>query len=65
MASNRFPGPTYNQLIGKDPQIVKTDMDIVEIGARRSAMPTAGDPQRPGSVHNAPSAPEMTIKHVT
>jgi len=65
MASNRFPGPTYNQLIGKDAQIVKVDMDIAEIGARRSAMPGGHDPQRPGSVHNAPGAPEMTIKHVT
>lgn len=64
MASNKFPGPNYNQLIGNDPQIVKVNLDIVEIGARRSILPSGGDADRPGSVHNAPHAPEMTIKHV-
>jgi hypothetical protein len=64
MASNRFPGPNYNQLITNDPQIIKVNMDIVEIGARRSVMPTGTTPGTPGSVHNAPNAPEMTIKHV-
>lgn len=60
----RFPGPNYNTLIDKDAQIVKVAMDTVEIGARTSAMPRGTNPQTPGSVHNAPNAPEMTIKHV-
>jgi hypothetical protein len=59
-----FPGPKYNSLIEKDPQIVKISPDIVEIGARRSGMPRGSDPQVPGSTANAPSAPEMGIKHV-
>jgi len=59
----KFPGPNYNALINADPQIVKVNMDICEIGARQSAMPTGGDPQKPGSRANAPKAPEMTIKH--
>jgi hypothetical protein len=62
--SNKFPGPNYNQLIGSDPQIVKVNMDIVEIGARKAAMPSGHESNVPGSVHNAPGAPEMTIKHV-
>ena len=53
MADNKFPNvPKYNQLIEKDPQIVKIDMDITEFGARKSAQPT--------NVKNS-----MTIKHVS
>lgn len=59
-----FPGPKYNSLIDKDPQIVKVGMDTVEIGARRSAMPRGTTPEVPGSHGNMPSAPEMTIKHI-
>jgi len=51
----QFPGPTYNKVIEADPQIVKVPMDVAGWGARASAQPK-GDA--------APSAPEMTIKHV-
>jgi len=64
MASNRFPGPAYNQLIGQDPQILKVNMDIVEVGARRSAFPKGGESNKPGKVGQEPNAPELVIKHV-
>lgn len=51
----QFPGPTYNRIIETDPQIVKVPMPTMEWGARSSAQPK-GDA--------APSAPQMTIKHV-
>lgn len=61
----RFPGPNYNTLIEKDPQIVKIALETVEIGARNTAMPHGRTPQVPGSTGNAPTAPEMTIKHTS
>lgn len=51
----QFPGPTYNRIIETDPQIVKVPLDSMGWGARASAQPK-GDA--------APSAPQMTIKHV-
>ena len=51
----QFPGPTYNRIIETDPQIVKVDMNKMDWGARPSAQPK-GDA--------APSAPQMTVKHV-
>jgi hypothetical protein len=53
MSGEKFPNvPKYNQLIDKDPQIVKIDLDVVEFSARKTAMPAA--------VKNS-----MTIKHVS
>lgn len=51
----QFPGPNYNRIIESDPQIVKVPLDNMGWGARPSALPKGGE---------APSAPEMTIKHV-
>ena len=51
----QFPGPTYNRIIETDPQIVKVPMPTMGWGARSSALPSG---------NAAPSAPEMTIKHV-
>lgn len=51
----QFPGPTYNRIIETDPQIVKVDMNKMDWGARPSAQPSG---------NAAPSAPEMTIRHV-
>ena len=51
----QFPGPTYNRIIETDPQIAKVPMDTMGWGARASAQPKGAE---------APSAPEMTIKHV-
>jgi hypothetical protein len=51
----QFPGPNYNRIIESDPQIVKIPLDNMMWGSRPSAMPKGGE---------APSAPEMTIKHV-
>jgi len=52
MADKSFPAPKYNQLIERDPQIVKVDLDVVEFSARKSAMPS--------NIKNS-----MTIKHVS
>ena len=60
----RFPAPNYDRLIDKDPQIIKVNLDIVEIGARKSAMPQGTTPNVPGSHGDVPNAPEMTIRHV-
>lgn len=52
MAANpNFPGPSFNKLIDKDPQIKKVSMENAEWGARKSGMPT--------DVKN-----DMTISHV-
>lgn len=52
MAANpNFPGPSFNKLIDKDPQIKKVSMESTEWGARKSALPT--------DVKN-----DMTISHV-
>jgi hypothetical protein len=61
---NNWPGPTYNRLIETDPQIIKVSMDIMEWGARNAIFPKGTDPNRPGAIHGAPAAPEITIKHV-
>lgn len=52
--ADKFPGPNYNKLVNTDPQIVKIDLDKVEWGSRSSILNKA-----------KPSAPEMTIKHVS
>lgn len=52
----QFPGPTYNRIIESDPQIIKVPMDTMGFGARSSALPKG---------EAAPTAPEMTIKHVS
>ena len=54
MPSEKFPGPNYNKLIETDPQIVKIDLNKVEWGARSDVLAMC-----------KPSAPEMTIKHVS
>jgi hypothetical protein len=43
--------PRFNQLIEKDPQIVKVDLDYTDFGSRKSGLP--------GSIKN-----QRTIKHV-
>ncbi len=63
MANKNFPGPSINRLIDSDPQIVKVPMDEMGWGSRKSALArlnnsvTSNDPA-------APSAPEMSVKHV-
>lgn len=58
----RWPNPQYTKLVETDPQIVKVRMDQVEWGARPSIMPKGQDAKSnmPGQ---APSAPEMGIRH--
>lgn len=52
MAENKFPNtPKYNQLIERDPQIVKIELDNMGWGARKTGLP--------GSIKNS-----NTIKHV-
>lgn len=65
MPSKNFPGPSYNKLIETDSQIVKVDLDIVEWGARKSIFPKGGSAEVPGKVGQAPTAPEMVIKHTS
>ncbi len=65
MASRNFPGPTYNSIIEKDPQIVKVSPDPLEWGARTTIFPKGTNPDTPGAVHGAPTAPEMTVKHTS
>ena len=63
MANKNFPGPNINRLIEKDPQIVKIPLDNMDFGSRKSIfVELKGDAT--GSEPAAPSAPEMTIKHV-
>lgn len=62
MASKNFPGPNINRIIETDPQIVKIPLDNMGWGSRPSAMPKPGDPKSQNPA--APTAPEMTIKHI-
>ena len=63
MANKNFPGPSINRLIENDPMIIKVPMDEMGWGSRKSSLArlnnsaSSNDPA-------APSAPEMTIKHV-
>lgn len=50
--NKNFPGPKYNQVIEKDPQIVECNLDRMDWGARRSGQPKSLD----GS--------ELKIEHV-
>jgi len=59
----RWPNPTYNKIIDRDPQIVSVGRDeFTGWGARPSGLPSGGDPKTNDSA--APTAPEMTIQHV-
>ena len=64
MANKNFPGPNINRLIESDPQIIKVPMDEVGWGARKSIFG-----HMKGSVVSndpaSPSAPEMSVKHVS
>ena len=63
MANKNFPGPNINRLIDSDPQIIKVPMDETGWGSRKSSMARLNN----SAISNdpaAPSAPEMTIKHV-
>ena len=62
MANKNFPGPNINRIIDQDPQIVKVPLDYMGWGSRSSALPKQGDPKSNNPA--APTAPEMTIKHV-
>jgi hypothetical protein len=63
--AGKFPGPNYNSIIEKDPQIVKINLDTVEWGSRRSVTGMLNkDGSQPDQIHGRPSAPEITIKHV-
>ena len=63
-----FPGPNYNRIIETDPQIVKTPLDNMGIGARLSLFGKdvmVADPQNISNQKSGPpSAPEITLKHV-
>jgi hypothetical protein len=60
----KFPGPNYNQLITKDPQIVKVGLDLVEWGSRMELQnKLANEQDQPGGAPSKPSAPAMTLKH--
>ena len=63
MANKNFPGPSYNRLIDQDPQIIKVPMDEMGWGSRQSSLARLNNDPR-GNDPGAPSAPEMTIKHI-
>jgi len=43
MPSDKFPGPSYDQVKDTDPQIKRVDLDNMEIAARPSVMPKKQD----------------------
>jgi len=68
MANKNFPGPNINNIIEKDPQIVKINLDAMDWGSRMSIFGFMnGDPSAPNgtkaSQPSPPAAPELTIKH--
>jgi len=66
MAAKNFPGPNINRLIDKDPQIVKINVDYMEFGSRPSIFAQlSGDPRQNPGTPGQPTAPEITISHVS
>lgn len=52
--SKKFPGPYVNQCKESDPIMERVPLDTMDIGARKSGMPTSADAKSDG----------MGIKHV-
>lgn len=62
MATKNFPGPNYNSIIENDPQIIRVPLAEMGWGSRMSVYPKGTDVKSNNPA--APSAPEITIKHV-
>jgi len=60
----KWPGPSYNRIIESDPQIVKVPLDYMGWGSRSSIFGQLGDDPKSNNAAN-PTAPEITIKHVS
>ena len=43
MASDKFPGPSYDTVKDTDPQIKRVNLDNAEIGSRKSVEPKKDD----------------------